>query len=52
MQDLIYLCLLTAIGEQLTALSRLRGGVRLIAGLIAARLVLRVMAALPLGLLR
>jgi len=40
------LCLAAAISEQLTAGNRLRDGVRLITGLIAARLMLRVMTAL------
>ena len=52
MTGLIGLCLITAVSEQLTAGSRLRGGVRLIAGLIAARLMLNVMADLPLSLLK
>jgi hypothetical protein len=45
---LIYLCLIAAVSEQLTAGSRLQGGVRLIAGLTAARLMLSAAADLPL----
>lgn len=52
MIKLVYLCLITVVSEQLTAGSRLRDGVRLIAGLTAARMILGVTAELPLSLLR
>ncbi len=52
MDELLYLCLAAAISEQLTAGSKLRDGVRLIVGMIAARRMLRVLAALPLSLLQ
>ena len=52
MTELVYLCLMAALSEQLTAGSRLQGGVRLIVGLTAARMMLGVMADLPLSLLR
>jgi hypothetical protein len=52
MRELVYLCLAAAIGEQLTAGNKLRGSIRLITALIAARLMLRIMAALPAALLR
>ena len=41
------LCMLAAVGEQLTAGCRLRDGIRLIGGLLAARLILEAVLALP-----
>lgn len=52
MRELLCLCLAAAVSEQLTAGNKLRGSIRLIIGLIAARLMLRVMASLPSVLLR
>ena len=45
------LCMAAALSEQLTAGSRLRDGIRLIGGLIAARLMLEIMALLPSALM-
>ena len=41
------LCMLTAFSEQLTSGSAVKGGVRLICGLIAAQLILNAVLALP-----
>ena len=41
------LCMLAAVGEQLTADSRLQDGVRLIAGILAAGLILEAVMGLP-----
>ncbi len=47
MRRLIALCALAAFSEQLTAGSRLKNAVRLMIGLIAARLILEAVTALP-----
>ena len=44
---LVALCVLAAFVEQLTAGSRLRGGLRLIEGILAAQIVLEAMMTLP-----
>lgn len=41
------LCMLSAFSEQLTEGSSVRGGVRLIEGLIAAEMILEMVLALP-----
>lgn len=41
------LCMLSALGEQMTENSPVRGGVYLIGGLIAAEMILEMVLALP-----
>ena len=41
------LCMLSAFGEQMTGEGRLKEGVRLISGLLAAQMILEIALALP-----
>ena len=47
LSQLTALCVLAAVSEQLTADTRLRDGVQLITGILAARMMLEIIRALP-----